>query len=345
MRTGSVRNLREPGAVLDDVREVPAHPSGRLLALLSLLQRRPSWSGRDLAERLGVTPRTVRRDVDRLRELGYFVDATPGPDGGYRLEGGASMPPLLFDDDEATAAAIALRTAATGPVMGMEEASLAALSKLDQVLPARLRSRVDSLRRATVYLGNDDQGVDPELLIVAARASAASERLRLGYRDRLERVTERRIEPFRLVCTGRRWYLVARDVEQAGDEDGGWRTFRVDRIIELEATGHRFDRSDAPDPVELVRRAITRTPAEQPVTVRFPVPASTLATMVPPWVGTIHEDGPQASLLTTATDDHFHLAGHLMGTGLEFEVMQPPGLRKQMRELGRAVAARHQSPA
>ncbi len=187
----------------------PTHPSGRLLALLSLLQRRPSWGGGELAERLGVTPRTVRRDVDRLRELGYFVDATPGPEGGYRLAGGASMPPLLLDDDEATAAALALRSAATGPVMGLEEASLAALSKLDRVLPPHLRTRVDSIRRATVFLDPSEQSVDPELLIVAARASAESERLRLEYSDRLERVTERRIEPFRLVCTGRRWYLVA----------------------------------------------------------------------------------------------------------------------------------------
>jgi predicted DNA-binding transcriptional regulator YafY len=331
------------GGVDDLAADTPTHPSGRLLALLSLLQRRPSWSGGDLARRLDVTPRTVRRDVDRLRELGYFVDATPGPDGGYRLAGGANMPPLLFDDDEATAAARARRSAATGPVMGLEEASLAALSKLDRVMPPHLRTRVDSIRRATVYLDPGEQAVDPELLIVAARASAEEERLRLEYRDRLERVTERRIEPFRLVCTGRRWYLVACDVDRIDDEDGGWRTFRVDRIMGLTPTGHRFHRGDAPDPAAFVKRAITRTPNEQTVLVRFPTPAETLATVIPPWVGTITPDGPDASVLMTSTDNAFQTAGHLVGTGLAFEVVEPAELREQVRVIARDLAARHRS--
>jgi predicted DNA-binding transcriptional regulator YafY len=346
MRTDSVRNVWDSAAVIDGVidgpaGEAPSHPSGRLLALLSLLQRRPAWPGRELAERLGVTTRTVRRDVERLRELGYFVDATPGPDGGYRLAGGGSMPPLLLDDDEATAAAIALRTAATGPVMGMEEASLAALSKLDRVLPPRLRSRVDTIRSATVYLGNDEQGVDPDILIVAAHASAASERLVLSYRDRQDRVTERRIEPFRLVCTGRRWYFVARDIEQADDDQGGWRTFRVDRVIALTPTGHRFHRIDPPDPAEFVAAAITRAPAEQNVRVRFDAPKAVLETVVPPWVGTIHADGAGGSVLTCGADDPRYLAGHFVMTGVPFEVLDPPELRDGIHDLVRAVAARH----
>jgi predicted DNA-binding transcriptional regulator YafY len=326
----------------------PRHPSGRLLALLSLLQRRPAWSGSELAARLEVTPRTVRRDVERLRELGYVVDATPGPDGGYRLASGGTMPPLLLDDDEATAAAIALRSAATGPVMGLEEASLAALSKLDRVLPPRLRTRVETLRSATVYLDNDEQGVDPEVLIVAAHASAANERLVLAYRDRRDRETERRIEPYRLVCTGRRWYLVARDVEQADDEERGWRTFRVDRVIGLTRTGHRFHRADPPDPAEFVATALTRAPDEQSVRVRFPTPKAMLETLIPPWVGTIHEDGDGESVLTCAADNPFHLAGHLVGSGLAFEVLDPPELRAQVRALGRELVSRHaarQAPA
>jgi predicted DNA-binding transcriptional regulator YafY len=338
MRTDSVRNFWNPGGVIE---EAPSHPSGRLLALLSLLQRRPSWSGGELAERLEVTPRTVRRDVDRLRELGYFVDATPGPDGGYRLAGGGTMPPLLLDDDEATAAVIALRTAATGPVMGLEEASLAALSKLDRVLPPRLRTRVETLRSATVYLGNEDQAVDPDVLIVAAHASASNERLVLEYRDRLDRVTERRIEPFRLVCTGRRWYLVARDVERADDEQDGWRTFRVDRVLGLTRTGHRFQRVDPPDPVDLVATAITRAPAEQNVRVRFAAPKAMLETVVPPWVGTILADGDDASILTCAADDPRWLAGHFVTTGFAFEVIEPPDLRDRIHDLlERALATR-----
>jgi predicted DNA-binding transcriptional regulator YafY len=323
--------------------DTPTHPSGRLLALLSLLQRRPAWSGNELARRLDVTPRTVRRDVDRLRELGYFVDATPGPDGGYRLAGGANMPPLLFDDDEATAAALALRSAATGPVMGLEEASLAALSKLDRVMPPHLRTRVDSIRRATVYLDPGEQAVDPELLIVAARASAEGERLRLDYRDRLDRVTERRIEPFRLVCTGRRWYLVACDVDRVGDEDGGWRTFRVDRIQGLTPTGHRFHRGDAPDPAAFVKRAITHSPNEQDVVVRFPTPLAILESVIPPWVGTMAADGADASVLRTNADSPHSIAGHLLGSGLPFEIVEPAELREQVRVLARELAARHRS--
>jgi predicted DNA-binding transcriptional regulator YafY len=253
------------------------------------------------------------------------------------------MPPLLLDDDEATAAALALRSAATGPVMGLEEASLAALSKLDRVLPPHLRTRVDSIRRATVYLDPSEQSVDPELLIVAARASAEGERLRLEYSDRLERVTERRIEPFRLVCTGRRWYLVARDVDRGDDDDGGWRTFRVDRILGLTPTGHRFHRGDAPDPAAFVTRAITRSPNEQSVLVRFPTPLATLESVIPSWVGAMEADGPDASVLRTSTTSPFHLAGHLVGTGLAFEVVEPFELREQVRVLARALAARHRS--
>jgi predicted DNA-binding transcriptional regulator YafY len=313
--------------------DAPRHPSGRLLRLLSLLQMRPRWAGPELAERLGVTERTVRRDVDRLRTLGYVVESLPGAQGGYRLEGGANMPPLLLDDDEATAVAIALRGAAVGPVGGLEDASLSALSKLDRVLPPRLRTRVDSLREATVFLQRADPGVDPDVLVTAAHAGASGERLRLVYRDRQERETERRIEPHRLVCTGRRWYLVARDVDRTDDDAGGWRTFRVDRVVELTRTGHRFHLDDPPDAAELVRHSIANLPSAYTAEVRFPMSAAALEAVISPWVGTIQPDGDDAARLTVGGDNLDHLSAFLVSTGLPFEVLAPDELREHVGRL------------
>jgi predicted DNA-binding transcriptional regulator YafY len=331
--------------VIGDDDEVPQHPSGRLLRLLSLLQMRPGWTGPELADRLGVTTRTVRRDVDRLRELGYFVDSAPGTEGGYRLEGGASMPPLLLDDDEVTAVTIALRGAAAGPVSGLEDASLSALSKLDRVLPTRLRPRVESLRDAMVYLGTSEQGVDPDVLVVAAHASATGEQLRLTYEDRLDRRTERRIEPHKLVCTGRRWYLVARDVEQVHDEAGGWRTFRVDRVVALVGTGHRFRLEDPPDAAELVARAVKSAPYDLTAEVRFALPAAELEARLSPWAGQIRPDGDDASILATGASRIEHLAAFLLSTGLDFEILEPAELRTEMGRIARRVAARHRGVA
>jgi predicted DNA-binding transcriptional regulator YafY len=325
--------------LLDD--DQPATTSGRLLRLLSLLQKRPRWSGTELAERLGVTKRTVRRDVDRLRALGYPVDATPGRDGGYCLGPGGSMPPLLLDDDEATAATIALRGAANGPVGGIEEAALSALSKLDRVLPPHLRARVDALRDATVYVGLDQQGVDPDLLVVAAHASATGERLRLTYRDRNDRLTERRIEPYRLVCTGRRWYLVARDVEQLGDDAGGWRTFRIDRVLELANTGHRFQLDDPPDAAQLVEQSLAAMPHRHTARVRFEVPAPILRAMIPPSVGTIEPDGDERAVLVVGADSFNYLSGHLVSMGVRFEVLEPDELRTHLADLADHLARAH----
>jgi predicted DNA-binding transcriptional regulator YafY len=321
--------------------DLPGDPSARILRLLSLLQKRPTWSGVELAERLGVTPRTVRRDVDRLRALGYPVDATPGREGGYRLASGAVLPPLLFDDDEATAAAIALRTAAGGPVAGIEEAAISALSKLDRVLPARLRRRVESLREATVFLAVDQPGVDPERLVLAANACAGRERLHLTYSDRRRRLTERRIEPHRLVCTGRRWYLVARDVDQLHDEAGGWRTFRVDRMLDLVGTGHRFTLDDPPDAAALVERSLASAPSEHQARIRFAAPAATVRSLIPPSVGPIEADGDDACILETGADHLRYLAGHLVWVGVPFEALEPEPLRELLRDLGTHLSRAH----
>jgi len=209
--------------------------SARLLRLLSLLQSRRDWPGAELAERLGVTTRTVRRDVDRLRDLGYPVESATGTAGGYRLGVGAALPPLLLDDDEAVAVAVGLRAAATGTVTGIEETSLRALAKLEQVLPSRLRHRVGAMQSAILPLTGPGPTVDPDLLTAACQAH---EGVRFGYQQ-----NTRRVEPYRLVHTGRRWYLLAFDLDR-----DDWRTFRVDRIDSAPLPGPRF--TPRPEPAE-----------------------------------------------------------------------------------------------
>ncbi|MGW6685476.1 helix-turn-helix transcriptional regulator [Streptomyces sp. NPDC054961] len=225
----------------------------RLLTLLSLLQTPREWPGSELAERLRVSSRTIRRDIDRLRELGYPVEATLGAEGGYRLVAGAAMPPLLLDDEEAVAIAVGLRAGAGHAIEGIEEASVRALAKLEHVLPGRLRHRVSALQSATVALTRGDgPSVAPRTLTAIASAVAGSERLRFAYLARDGAPSRRLVEPYRLVSTGSRWYLVAYDMER-----GDWRTFRVDRMSEPCATGARFAGRELPmDAVEFVRRGL-----------------------------------------------------------------------------------------
>ncbi len=209
--------------------------SGRLLKLLSLLQTRRDWAGGELAERLGVSPRTIRRDVERLRELGYPVDASTGPSGGYRLHAGTAMPPLLLDDDEAVAIAVGLRTAAGASVTGIEETAIRALVKLEQVLPSHLRRRVNALGSVLTTLPASGPTVDPGSLTTIAGACRDRERLRFDYSARDATESRRVVEPLSLVNLGRRWYLVAWDCDR-----DDWRTFRVDRIERPRPAGARF---------------------------------------------------------------------------------------------------------
>ncbi len=219
-------------------------PTGRALQLLSLLQTHRLWRGAELAERLEVTERTVRRDVDRLRELGYPVDATPGSDGGYRLAAGAHLPPLVFDDDEAVAVAVGLRAAAGAAIGGIEDTSVHALAKIEQVLPDRLRRRVSALYASVVslrWVGGDDEVVDPDALSVLASACRDHEEVRFDYRRRDGDDTRRLVEPHQLVTAGRRWYLIAWDVRR-----DDWRTFRLDRLSGAKLAGRRFAPREIP---------------------------------------------------------------------------------------------------
>src|SRR5690349_22043257 len=215
--------------------------SARLLRLLSLLQGRRDWTSAELATRLGVTTRTIRNDVGRLRELGYPVDARPGVAGGYRLGTGGALPPLLLDDEEAVAVAIGLRTAASGPVAGIEETSVRALAKLQQVLPSRLRHKVSAFQSYALPVPSVGPQADPDVLTVIAGACRAHERLRFDYEAHSGAASRRTVEPYRLVSSLQRWYLFAWDVDKAD-----WRTFRVDRMRPKTPTGPRFTARDLP---------------------------------------------------------------------------------------------------
>jgi predicted DNA-binding transcriptional regulator YafY len=236
-----------------------ADPTERALVLLSLLQTHRFWPGEELTARLGVSARTLRRDVDRLRSLGYPVDATPGTGGGYRLAAGAHLPPLLLDDDEAVAIAVGLRSAASASIEGMEDTAVRALAKLQQVLPDRLRRRVLAVHTnvASLQWAGDDAVVDAEALAVLALACRDCEQVRFDYRRRDGDDSSRLVEPHQLVCAGRRWYLVAWDVRR-----DDWRTFRLDRLTRARLAGARCTARELPggDAAAFVARSIRNMP-------------------------------------------------------------------------------------
>jgi len=304
--------------------------SGRLLKLLSLLQTPREWPGSELAGRLGVSLRTIRRDVERLRELGYPVRASMGAIGGYRLVAGTAMPPLLLDDEEAVAIAVGLRTAARHAVAGIEEPSVRALAKLERVLPTRLRHRVTALGKATVPMTTWEQPtVDPETLTVLATAITGGERVRFRYRSDADRL----VEPHRLVSAGRRWYLVAYD-----NERGDWRTFRVDRIEAIRGTGVRVPPRELPggDAAAFVAgRLSTLTPVYTAEATLF-APIEQLAGRI----ADLEAIDEHTCRLRGHVDTLPFLALRLLWLGCDFVVHQPPELVDYLRELGaRAITA------
>jgi len=295
--------------------------SARLLRLLGLLQVRPEWSGADLADRLGVTVRTLRRDVQRLRDLDYPVHSVPGVAGGYRLGSGRALPPLLLDDEEAIAVVVSLRSAASYSVAGLSEASVSALAKLDQVLPARLRERTAALQQATVALTGPGPVVDPEQLAALASACGRHQRLRVRYRNRSGSESVRTVEPHRLVSTGYRWYLMAFDIDRAD-----WRTFRVDRITEAAEAGGRFVPREPPDPASFVARAVTSAPYRYQARVLVHAPAHVVAEEFSRTSGVVTDAGEKGCLLTTGSDSLGALTFHLAALGADFTVLEPPEL-------------------
>jgi predicted DNA-binding transcriptional regulator YafY len=309
--------------------------SARLLRLLSLLQTHPTWSGPELAGRLGVSTRTIRTDVERLRELGYPVHATPGVAGGYRLGAGAKMPPLLLDDEEAVAVAVGLRAAAGGSIEGIEETSLRALAKLEQVLPSRLRRRVGAMHEATlaVNLFGDGPVVDPETLTTIAAAVRDRERLRFGYRAKGAEPSRRQVEPERMVSVGRRWYLVGWDADR-----DDWRTFRVDRISEPTGTGVRFTSRELPaeDAAAYLRQVLAAMQPRHQAVITLYIPLATAADRVPAALGDLEPVDDQSCLLRTTPGGLQWLGTRIAGFDFDYEVHSPPELVEHLR----VVAAR-----
>jgi predicted DNA-binding transcriptional regulator YafY len=321
-----------------------ANTSSRTLRLLSLLQTHRYWPGTELADRLGVSVRTLRRDVDRLRELGYPVEANRGVDGGYQLAAGGALPPLVIDDEEAVALTVGLQNAAQSTVAGVAESSVRALAKVTQVMPARLRRRAEALRAMTVPVewgGQDRPNVAAEVLTTVALACRDTERLRFGYTAANSERTDRHVEPHRLVSLGRRWYLVAYDLVRHD-----WRSFRLDRLATPQPTGAQFRPRDLPatDAAEFVRSRLGNLPRSYEVEAVVDAPADTVRAQVGRW-STIEEIDEGHARLRMTVDD---LSWPMLALGIigaDFHVVHPPELVDHLHEWGARFTRATSTPA
>jgi predicted DNA-binding transcriptional regulator YafY len=308
-----------------------ANTSTRTLRLLSLLQARRYWPGAELAARLGVSPRTLRRDIDRLRELGYPVQAQRGAEGGYQLAAGTALPPLVVDDEEAVALAIGLHAAAQGAVEGVAESSVRALAKIVQVMPARLRRRVEALGTMTVpatWGGAPGPSVDPGILTTVALACRDSERLRFAYTAADGQPTARHVEPHRLVLLGRRWYLAGYDLTRQD-----WRSFRLDRLSVPRGTGARFRPRDLPaaDAAAFVRAGIDQALAAYEVEVVVSAPAAAVRQRIGRW-STVEEIDATSCRVRMSTESLDWAIMALGVAGAHFQVVSPPELLGRLHD-------------
>jgi predicted DNA-binding transcriptional regulator YafY len=316
----------------------------RLLRLLAMFTTRASWSADELAGRLEITTRTLRRDVTRLRDLGYPITSTTGRYGGYELGAGGRLPPLLLDDDEAIAVSVALRDLSRGADPTLGEAALSAATKLRQVLPDALRDRVDALGEVLVGVSGGrrgrerrDSGGRIELgnLMSLAMCCRRGERIGFSYRDGADRLSERRVEPHRLVSLGRRWYLVGFDLDR-----DDWRTYRVDRIGELVQTGHRNAPRESPDAGALVSEGVAVRVFDSRARVRVHAPAHVAADFIPPTIGVVEPIGDgETTCVVTIGGDADWIARYLAGLELRFDVLEPPEVRGELRKIAEELLA------
>jgi predicted DNA-binding transcriptional regulator YafY len=329
--------------------------SSRLLSLLALLQSRPDWPGPELAQRLGVTTRTIRNDIDRLRELGYPVEAARGPAGRYRLGVGAKLPPLLLDDEEAVAVAVGLRTG-TG-VAGIDESRTRALTKLEQVLPHRLRRQVTAIHQATTPVSTntsgtaDAQPVDAALLTRLASVIRDRELLRFDYLAPARADGPGRqdgsgtadasgapllVEPYRLVSWVGYWYLVARV-----PATGTWHAYRVDWLYPRMPTGRRFTPAPLPiaDLTSFVLRDVAATGWKVHARISVAAPAAEVLARINPTVGVVEAVDEASCVLVTGADSLATIAVYIGMLGLDFRVTEPPELVEHLRVLGRRYLA------
>jgi predicted DNA-binding transcriptional regulator YafY len=337
-RQNNSKAIRHCGKIRSAIRfklsEFMLNTSARLLRVLTLLESRRDWSGAQLAERLEVSPRTVRNDITRLRALGYPVEAAPGVAGGYRLGSGTALPPLLLDDEEAVAVAVALRSSAGGGVSGIEETSVRALVKLEQIFPTRLRRRVNALQAYTVAAPTSGPTVDAHVLALIAAACRDHEVLTIDYRKYDGTETTRSVEPYRLVHLGRRWYLVAWDRDRHG-----WRTFRVDRLAPTHSGGPHFTPREPPaeDIAAYVTRSVRSVPLKYEARVTVHAPAAAIAERVPRDV-VVEPIDDQSCLVHARSNSVEMLALYLGLLDADFTVNEPPELVSQLEKLAARFA-------
>jgi predicted DNA-binding transcriptional regulator YafY len=306
-----------------------------MLELLSLLQRGETWQGAELAARLGTSPRTLRRDIDRLRSLGYPVSATRGPGGSYQLVAGRAMPPLLLTDEEAVATVVGLRFAALAQVDGATGAADGALRKLEQVLPPRLRYRIRAVAASTEAASSTMRSLDLRTLQVLATSSHAHQDVRFHYVSRTGQVTERRVEPYRQVLLGRRWYLLGWDLDRRD-----WRTFRLDRLEGLTVPGTTFvPRELPPDGAVSFVRSSARFPVSRHQgVVRFGAPLALVSERLMAEAGSLEAIDDDTCRYVTAADSWEWLAITLAMVGAPYTIEGPPELISYSRRLARRIA-------
>src|SRR6266581_2983716 len=314
-----------------------ANTSSRTLRLLSLLQTRRYWPGEELAGQLQVSPRTLRRDIDRLRELGYPIQAQRGVAGGYQLAAGTALPPLVVDDEEAVALALGLQAAAQGAVEGIAEASVRALAKVVQVMPARLRRRVQALGAMTVpasWEGAGRTAVDPAVLTTIALACRDTERIRFSYTapsgQQGGQQAGRHVEPHRLVLLGGRWYLVGYDLDRQG-----WRSYRLDRLASPDGTGIRFRARELPaaDAAAFVRAGIQSTRTGYDIEVIVEASAEVVRERIGRWAAVSEISASRCRVRMTADALEWPVL-RLGMVGADFRVISPPELIDWVRDWG-----------
>lgn len=307
-----------------------ADTSVRTLQLLSLLQSHRYWSGQELADRLGTSLRTLRRDVDRLRELGYPVDADRGVGGGYQMAPGAAMPPLVLDDDEAVALTVGLHLAAQATVSGIAESAVQALAKAIQVMPSRLRRRAQALRSALASPGLADPGptAGADTLLTLAQACRDRVRAQFGYTDAADRTSDRRVEPIQLVVAGRRWYLVCFDVDRAD-----WRSFRLDRMGAVTLTGQRFAPRAVPggDAAAFVEHRRARSAGDEELSAGLAGPAQLVQERIGRWA-LVTETGAGRCRVDFPAGSPDWVAFALAASGMRVEWAEPDSLRAVLRD-------------
>ncbi len=317
----------------------------RLLRLLTLFGSRATWNADELAGRLEITARTLRRDVTRLRDLGYPIHSTTGRYGGYELGAGGRLPPLLLDDDEAIAVSVALRELSRDADPTLGEAALSASTKLRQVLPERLRDRVDALGEVTVGISPrrpaPGSGAPVELpsLMTLATSCRRGERVTFAYVDGAGRTSQRRVEPHRLVSLSRRWYLVGFDLDR-----GDWRTYRVDRVSALAATGHRNTPRETPDAAAQVTEGVALRVFTTRARIRLHAPRAEAALHIGPTTGVFEaaeSDADGATCVVQIGGDADWIARYLTGLPFGFDVLEPDEVREEIGRLARRLLTAH----